>query len=169
LKDRSRRERKIMATPIRITVLATVLLLATPISASAGSANQGPGWGAVVGAGILGGIIGGATAPAPQQQIIVVVPQAAPATPAAPTVPRTVVCSTPMPVSPYLCGAPLPAFLYWCKPLKKAFPIVRECPIAFEPKALYFWCDPLRGWYPFVGENCPVLWHQITFAPGTIQ
>ena len=66
--------------------LTASLYFATPIPASAGSANQGPGWGTVVGAGILGGIIGGATAPAPQQQIIVVVPQvAAPAQTPPPT------------------------------------------------------------------------------------
>lgn len=69
------------------TALGATLYFATPMPASAGSANQGPGWGTVVGAGILGGIIGGATAPAPQQQIIVVVPQAAAPAPQPPLPP----------------------------------------------------------------------------------
>jgi hypothetical protein len=58
--------------------LTASLYFTTPIPASAGSANQGPGWGAVVGAGILGGIIGGATAPPPQQIIVVPERQAPP-------------------------------------------------------------------------------------------
>ena len=55
-------------------LLIVVLLFTIATPASAGDRGGGTNWGAVVGAGILGGIIGGATAPAPQQQIIIVVP-----------------------------------------------------------------------------------------------
>jgi hypothetical protein len=58
-------------------LLVVVLLFTIVTPASAGDRGGGTNWGAVAGAGILGGIIGGATAPAPQQQIIVVVPQVA--------------------------------------------------------------------------------------------
>jgi hypothetical protein len=67
-------------------LLVVVLLLTIATPASAGDRGNGTNWGAVVGAGILGGMIGGATAPAaPQQQIIVVVPQAAAPAPQPPT------------------------------------------------------------------------------------
>ena len=61
---------------MKIAIVATSLLLATAIPATAGhyGGDGGTNWGAVVGAGILGGILGAATAPAPQPQIIVVVP-----------------------------------------------------------------------------------------------
>src|SRR5208282_1905933 len=150
--------------------------LTIPLPASAGGrgGDNGPGWGAVVGAGILGDMIGTATSTPPQQPIIIVVPSAAPAPPAA-AAPRTVICNAPVPVTPHLCGAPLPTPLYWCAPLQHAFPVVQNCPVAFEPKALYFWCDTLRGWYPIVGETCPTQgradggWRKVNFPPGAIQ
>ena len=158
-----------MATPIKITVLATVLLLTTTAiePVTAGGHSDG-GFGAVLGAGILGGILGGAAAQptvivAPAPQIIIIQPGQP-----APPPPRTVACPNPIPGSPHVCGAPLPSNVYWCKPLKHAYPIVQQCPTGFQTMALYFWCDPLRGWYPYVGENCPVGWQQITFPPGTI-
>jgi hypothetical protein len=55
-------------------LLVVVLLFTIATPATAGDRGGGTNWGAVVGAGILGGIIGGATAPAPQQ--VIVVPQA---------------------------------------------------------------------------------------------
>ena len=57
---------------MKIAIVATSLLLATAIPATAGhyGGDGGTNWGAVVGAGILGA----ATAPTPQPQIIVVVP-----------------------------------------------------------------------------------------------
>jgi hypothetical protein len=71
-------------------LLVVVLLLTIATPASAADRGNGTNWGAVVGAGILGGMIGGATAPAaPQQQIIVVVPQAAAPAPQPPTPPPT--------------------------------------------------------------------------------
>src|SRR5438067_13639638 len=69
-----------MSTLGKTAIVAIVLLLGISIPASAGSgSNSGStNWGAVAGAGILGGIVGGALAPAPQQQIIVVPAQPAP-------------------------------------------------------------------------------------------
>jgi hypothetical protein len=149
--------------------LGATLYFATPIPAIAGSANQEPGWGTVVGAGILGGILGGAAAQppvvvvAPAPQVIIIQP-GQPAPPA----PRVVACPNPIPGASHVCGTPLPANIYWCKPLKHAYPIVQQCPTGFQPMAFYFWCDPLRGWYPYVGESCPGGWRQISFPPGTI-
>ena len=54
--------------------LLVVVLLFTISAPASADDRGGTNWGAVVGAGILGGIIGGATAPAPQQ--VIVVPQA---------------------------------------------------------------------------------------------
>jgi hypothetical protein len=55
-----------------LLVVVLLLTIATPASA------DGTNWGAVVGVGILGGIIGSAAAPAPQPQIIIVVPPSQP-------------------------------------------------------------------------------------------
>ena len=91
--------------------LSASLYFATPSPASAGSSNQGnqgPGWGTVVGAGILGGIIGSATAPAPQQQIIVVVPQ-------------------PTYVSP-----PPAQRSWWCRTSQRWYPDVQACAVPWS-------------------------------------
>jgi hypothetical protein len=60
---------------MKIAIVATSLLLATAIPASAGNyGGGGTNWGAIAGAGILGGLLGAAAAPQQQPQIIVVVP-----------------------------------------------------------------------------------------------
>ncbi len=61
----------------KIAIVATSVLLATAMPATAGHYGGGGGtdWGAVAGAGILGALLGAAAAPQPQPQIIVVVPQ----------------------------------------------------------------------------------------------
>src|SRR5258708_1859825 len=145
-----------MATPIKIKVLAAVLLLATPISASAGGATKGPGWGAVAGAGILGGIIGAASAPQPQPQqpVIVIIQPAAPAPPA--------------PAPPAV--APQPDRVWWCASSRQWFPAIQTCrsgwvhptPVSsppptqtFEPH--YWWCLASRQWYPDV-QTCSGPW-----------
>ena len=68
---------------MKIAIVAASLLLATAMPATAGhyGGGGGPDWGAVAGAGILGALLGAATVPQPQPQIIVVVPQPAPPLP----------------------------------------------------------------------------------------
>jgi hypothetical protein len=66
-----------MTTLGKTAIVASVVLLAIPAAASAGcryNCGGGTDWGAAVGAGILGGVVGSALAPAPQQQQIIVVP-----------------------------------------------------------------------------------------------
>ena len=60
---------------MKIAIVATSLLLATAMPATAGHyGGGGTDWGAVAGAGILGALLGAAAAPQQQPQIIVVVP-----------------------------------------------------------------------------------------------
>ena len=61
---------------MKIAIVATSLLLATAIPATAGhyGGDGGTNWGAVAGAGILGALLGAAAVPQPQPQIIVVTP-----------------------------------------------------------------------------------------------
>lgn len=67
-----------MSTATAAAALGILLMTAAPVYA--GDRGGGPSWGTVVGAGILGGILGSATAPAPTpQQIIIVVPASPPA------------------------------------------------------------------------------------------
>lgn len=90
--------------------LGASLYLATPIPASAGSTNQGPGWGTVVGAGILGGMLGAASAPAaPQPQIIIIEPPAAAAPPPQPPPPQS---------EPHS---------WWCTGSQRWYPDVQTC------------------------------------------
>ena len=68
---------------MKIAIVATSLLLATAIPATAGhyGGDGGTNWGAVVGAGILGALLGAAAVPQPQpQQTIIVTPSPAPPT-----------------------------------------------------------------------------------------
>jgi hypothetical protein len=129
-----------------LTTLAIVLLFALPVSTHAADRNGGPNWGTVVGAGILGGIIGGATAPAPQPQIIVVVPPAPAAPPPQPPPPAPTpvivsascggewyptvkICSAPWLLTP---GGPHPVeFLGWCAHYQQWYPAVQTCPGGF--------------------------------------
>ena len=85
--------------------LSATLYFATPIPASAGSANQGPGWGAVAGAGILGALLGAAAVPQPQpQQTIIVTPSPAP-----------------------------PTIYLWCAPLGRFYGQIATCPGQWQP------------------------------------
>ncbi len=90
----------------KIAIVATSLLLATAMPATAGHYGGGGGtdWGAVAGAGILGALLGAATVPQPQPQIIIVVPpQPAYAPPQpAPTLPSY---SPPTTAPVWYCGA----------------------------------------------------------------
>ena len=54
---------------MKIAIVATSLLLATAIPATAGhyGGDGGTNWGAVAGAGILGALLGAAAVPQPQQ------------------------------------------------------------------------------------------------------
>jgi hypothetical protein len=147
LKESSRQEReKIMTTAMKTAIIASVLLLAIPAPAFAGcrGSNCGGGtdWGAAVGAGILGGVVGSALAPTPQQQIIVIVPSA-PATPeVAPPIP------------------PLPAQVaLWCG--ARQYPAAKTCPEPWRiaaPRshqaAFFLWYAHFQQWYPAV-DSCP--------------
>jgi hypothetical protein len=91
----------------KIAIVATSLLLATAIPATAGHYGGGgdPNWGAVAGAGILGALLGAAAAPQPQaQQTIIVTPS-----PASPTI--------------YL----------WCAPLARFYGQIATCPAQWQP------------------------------------
>jgi len=88
-------------------LLVVVLLFTIATPASAGDRGGGTNWGAVVGAGILGGIIGGATAPAPQQQIIVVIPPSPPAYVSPPPAQR----------------------IWWCRTSQRWYPDVLDCAV----------------------------------------
>jgi hypothetical protein len=93
-------------------LLVVVLLFTIATPASAGDRSGGTNWGAVVGAGVLGGIIGSATAPAPQQQIIIVVPPAAAPAPG------------PVYVSP-----PPEQRIWWCRTSQRWYPEVQACSV----------------------------------------
>jgi hypothetical protein len=76
----------------------------------AGPTNQGPGWGTVVGAGILGGMLGAVSAPAaPQPQIIIIQPPAAAAPPPQPPPPQS---------EPHS---------WWCTGSQRWYPDVQTC------------------------------------------
>src|SRR6202040_4091468 len=68
-----------------------------------------PNWGAVAGAGILGALLGAATVPQPQPQIIVVVPQPAPPLPS---------------YSP-----PTSSPMWWCGASRRWYPDVFACAV----------------------------------------
>ena len=91
---------------MKIAIVASSLLLATALPATAGhySGSGGPGWGAVAGAGILGALLGAATAePQPQQTIIVTPPAVA------------------------------PTLFLWCAPLARFYGQIATCPVQWQP------------------------------------
>jgi hypothetical protein len=91
-----------------------VLLFAISAPAFAGGRNTDPNWGTVVGAGILGGMLGAASAPAaPQPQIIIIQPPAA----APPPTPQP----TPPPTS---LSEP---HSWWCTGSQRWYPEVQTC------------------------------------------
>jgi len=98
---------------MKIAIVATSLLLATAMPATAGhyGGGGGPDWGAVAGAGILGALLGAATSPQPQPQIIVVVPPQPVYAPPAPTY-----------VSP-----PPSQRIWWCRISQRWYPDVGSC------------------------------------------
>jgi hypothetical protein len=96
---------------MKIAIVAASLLLATAMPATAGhyGGGGGPDWGAVAGAGILGALLGAATVPQPQPQIIVVVPQPAPPLPS---------------YSP-----PTSSPMWWCGASRRWYPDVFACAV----------------------------------------
>jgi hypothetical protein len=89
---------------MKITTVAASLLLATAIPASAGHyGGGGANWGAAIGGGVLGGLIGAALAPQPQTIIV-----------------------TPTP-------PPLPQIFLWCPTLAKWYGEVAACPMEWRP------------------------------------
>jgi hypothetical protein len=116
--------------------LSATLYFATPIPASAGSANQGPGWGAVAGAGILGALLGAAAVPQPQPQIIVIVPQQ-----------PSYVAPQPVP------GISVRQFLEHYVP----DPTPQPAYVSPPPSQRIWWCRTSQRWYPDVG-SCAAGW-----------
>jgi hypothetical protein len=92
---------------MEIAIVATSLLLATAIPATAGhyGGDGGTNWGAVAGAGILGALLGAAAVPQPQpQQTIIVTPSPAP-----------------------------PTIYLWCAPLGRFYGQIATCPGQWQP------------------------------------
>jgi hypothetical protein len=106
---------------VRTATLATCLVLAGSMPTLAGggckyNCNNGPNWGTVVGAGMLGatlGAIAGSEASAPPSQVIVITPAAPP--------------SQPVVIQQQPLTAP------WCPRYQAYFPAVRSCPGGFVP------------------------------------
>ena len=98
---------------MKIAIVATSLLLATAIPATAGhyGGDGGTNWGAVAGAGILGALLGAASVPQQQPQIIVVVPQ--------PYVPQ--------PPQPTYVSPPTSQRIWWCRTSQRWYPDVGSC------------------------------------------
>lgn len=133
---------RIRATALAVSLLGGAFTISIP--ASAGDRGGGTNWGAVAGAGILGGILGSALTPAPQpQQIIVVVPQApqpAPAPPPPPQPPRfSLSCGGQWYPIVKTCASkwqatvpgPYPMFAEWCPYYQQWAPAVTTCPGRF--------------------------------------
>jgi hypothetical protein len=105
---------------MKIAIVATSMLLATAMPATAGhyGGGAGPDWGAVGGAGILGALFGAATVPQPQPQIIVVVPQQ----------PVYIVPPQPVYASPAPTYAPPSGRPAWCSGVGRIWsPATKTC------------------------------------------